>query len=312
VWQASKTGDAVVVHYYSHSPALGVFLRGWCKLLGVVFTVDLCEWKPAIPRARWADKWYYKAFRLSQADGVIVISKFLAQQCRLLAPRTPVLKVPILFDPAEFGPACPRPPSAAKDPYVLWCGQLSGYIDSVLWLARAVAGAHGRGSKVRFLVVGECSSEAAAKLRATAVSAGLPKDSLVLTGYLERRELLRLLAGASALLAPLQSGLRSEARFPIKLAEYLATGRLVVTNAVGEVTSYLEHRHSALVVPPDNLKLFSESIAWAVENKEAARQIGLRGREVALQNFDFRLHGPRVAQFFADIMASTRRSEVSA
>ena len=61
-------------------------------------------------------------------------------------------------------------------------------------------------------------------------------------GQLPRAELLDLYQDASVLLAPLFEDTRSIARFPTKIGEYLAAGRPVLTNAVGEVPEVLRRR----------------------------------------------------------------------
>jgi len=48
-----------------------------------------------------------------------------------------------------------------------------------------------------------------------------------MAGFVPRPELLRLYRQSSLLLAPLFDDVRSEARFPTKIAEYLGSGRPV-------------------------------------------------------------------------------------
>ena len=102
-----------------------------------------------------------------------------------------------------------------------------------------------------------------------------------LVGYLSREELLELYDRAYALPIPLFDDLRSRARFPTKIGEYLAAARPVVTNAVGEIPRYFTDGEDAVVCPPGDPVAFGDAVAGLLSDPARAARIGERGRRVA-------------------------------
>ena len=120
-------------------------------------------------------------------------------------------------------------------------------------------------------------------------------------GYVERDRLLQLYADASALLIPLFDDLRSRARFPTKVGEYLASARPVVTTAVGEMERFLTDRDTALVSPPGDPAAFAENLIAVLDDPELAARIGDAGRGLAEDRFEYSRQGPALRAFLDDL-----------
>src|SRR5207302_1804391 len=73
-------------------------------------------------------------------------------------------------------------------------------------------------------------------------------------------------AGAAVLAIPLFDDVKSTARFPTKLGEYLASGRPVVTNGIGEIPRYLKDGVNAVIVPPGDARVFGQAIAEVLDH----------------------------------------------
>jgi glycosyltransferase involved in cell wall biosynthesis len=118
-----------------------------------------------------------------------------------------------------------------------------------------------------------------------------------------------LLAKASILVLPRAWGTFSQAGFPTKLGEYLATGRPVVVTATGDIPDYLTDRHSAFLVYTDGIAAFAQQLGHVMRNMAAAQVVGQRGRKVAEEEFDVNRHSRRMLDWFGKIDAVRNQSK---
>ena len=90
----------------------------------------------------------------------------------------------------------------------------------------------------------------------------------------------------------------SNAGFPFKLGEYLATGKVVIATSVGDVPRYLKHMISAILVKPENDYSIAEAMLFCIQNPKICRRIGSNGRLLAEENFD----SIRISEKLLDIL----------
>ena len=68
-----------------------------------------------------------------------------------------------------------------------------------------------------------------------------------------------------ALLIPLSNSEKDKARFPTKIAEYLASARPVVSSNIGEFANYATNNKNAVLCEPDDIAGFANGIITANE-----------------------------------------------
>ena len=120
-----------------------------------------------------------------------------------------------------------------------------------------------------------------------------------------RNDLPMYLAQASILVLARPSSRQSEAGFPTKLGEYLATGKPVLVTRTGEIGSYLVDNFNVFFAPPDDISAFAERIRYILQNPEEASAVGRHGQEAALRFFDYRENG-RKLNAFLDQLTNTK------
>jgi glycosyltransferase involved in cell wall biosynthesis len=295
----------ICVYLYGEAPVLCLPVLLLSKLLRFPVIVELCEWKPAFKSANRLSNWYH-ILRVRLADGVLAISEDLERKATAILPaprKQNVLLHPILVDVNEAAVEKLQL-EIIKGTYVLWCGDFGGYFDSVTWLIRCCAVAFRRVEGLKLVLVGPLSDSLRLRLLGEIGAAGLPENQVIPTGYVSRQELWTLYSGAVALLAPLDSSERSQARFPWKIAEYLAAGRPVITNGVGEIPRYFTDGENALVARPDDEEAFVSKIELVAKNRALADRIGAAGRELALRRFHYAAFGETLLRFVAGLSAS--------
>lgn len=98
--------------------------------------------------------------------------------------------------------------------------------------------------------------------------------------------LLKLYSEAEGLLIPLQNTNQDKARFSQKIAEYISTGRPIITNNVGDIQIYFKHKVNAYIAESYDKKTFSEIMKDISLNPEEATQIGKQGYLTGVEYFD--------------------------
>jgi glycosyltransferase involved in cell wall biosynthesis len=118
--------------------------------------------------------------------------------------------------------------------------------------------------------------------------------------FLDQKQLYKLFASADLLLAPMHDNNRSAARFPLKIADYLMSGRPVLSSDIGEVAMTLKDGESAFLAKADDLRDFVKKMEIALTHPNRF-QIALNGRDIAIKNFDYKMNGKRLLEFVHSI-----------
>jgi glycosyltransferase involved in cell wall biosynthesis len=290
--------DALILYGRSHS--LLVQYSFLCRLLKVPLIVYIVEWTLAIPNRRAQqqqnDKRFY-AEVFDRADAVIVISRYLEDRATEGSSHRknplPCLRMPILCDPQVWQNV---QPAIRPKPYLLFCAYLDNYINDALFIIEAMSEVQVSG--IDLLMVGKASGKTQRAIQSKAENLNLQDRIVLRTDFVPTDELHSLYAGATALLAPLFNNDRSLARFPSKIAEYLMSGRPVVSCQVGEVAEYLQDEETAFLSEPDNLSAFAEKIQEALTSINRD-WVGQRGKKLAQEQFDYISRGQELLKFTA-------------
>ncbi len=296
-----RNGDLTAIYLYGNSLSCSLMrplLVALASRFNVPLIVELCErpWslkcKPSFLERHFSV--------LTGCKGAIVISDMLehwavaesAKRCK----NVDILRLPILVDIAEYQVA-----PLVDRPTVLFAGA-TGYTQSVKFILDSMNRVWQDRPECKLLITGaDWNSPVGLKLKEEIDNKNYI-GHVDMLGFVARHELLRICASAWVLLAPLHNDLRSKARFPTKIGEYLAAGRPVVSNTVGEVEQYLEDGVSAFLCEPDDPEKYGKKILEAINDPQKALEVGARGRQVAQENFDYIRHGTRLANFFTSLV----------
>jgi glycosyltransferase involved in cell wall biosynthesis len=248
---------------------------------------------------------------LACMDGAVSISRYLTEwaQAEAVRRRSPlrIVEVPILVDMAEQ----PQPhelPDA--EPMVVFSGAPE-YDETVGFIVRAMEYVWQRYPACRLMITGARPGDPAAEsLRRRLVAHETGRDDRVqLRGYLPRRELLDLYQDAWALLIPLFDDVRSRARFPTKIGEYLASARPIVTTSIGEMARLFTDGENAFLCSAGDAEQYGLKICAVLADKEMADRVGAAGREFALAHFDYERHGRPLVEAFDQVCRDAERGE---
>lgn len=166
---------------------------------------------------------------------------------------------------------------AAARPLVVYAGSLYAGkgCEQILLAAREMP-------EAMFVCVGGRDFEVE-QLSERAASSGL--TNVGLTGRVPHAEVPSYLLAADVLIAPFTEDGRDVAgkviipfASPIKLFEYMAAGRAVVTSNVGAIPEVLRHEENALLVSPGSVAELVGALTRLLNDKALAKRLGAEAR----------------------------------
>ncbi|HOR02705.1 MAG TPA: glycosyltransferase [Candidatus Syntrophosphaera sp.] len=223
-------------------------------------------------------------------DGIMPISSFLADLTLRRNPNKPVQIVPVLADYGYFSQA-KLPEELSGRIYFLFCAGV-GYSETIEFCIRAFKQMNNQTANLVLILSGKKNQ--VDRFRVEKAKHG----RIIVYNALPYDELFALYSGARALLIPLRENHRDEARFPQKIAEYLSSGRPIITNSFGEINHYFPDGRDACVLSSYDTRLYAEAMDSLVGDKGLADILGNRGRELGQRNFDYRAVAKSLEDFF--------------
>ncbi len=232
------------------------------------------------------------------ASGFVVISSHLEKKYRELGQgRTPIHHRPISVDMDHFPPGPSRMNSMVS---LFYAGSFGRKKDGLSVLLDAFDRLAESRKNVRLVLTGKGDSGSMNSFFSR-VEASLHKERIDYMGYLDDKDYFSALNSSDI---PCMTRIDSEytnAGFPFKLGEFLAAGKPVIASRVSDVGSFLENRHSAMLVMPGDSSEIFEAAEYLLDNPEHAAVIGARGRDVAISFFDYRQQGETLLSFLKNI-----------
>jgi glycosyltransferase involved in cell wall biosynthesis len=217
---------------------------------------------------------------LEASDRVVVPSRTSAAfALRLGVPSTRISVIPNAVDVGRFAPG-PPPPDAP--PFrLVYVGTLAPW-QGLACLVEAIALLRGRGM-VELHVVGPVKGTWGRAL-ATLARRLRVHHAVRLSGPMAHADLAPVLRTAHACVAPLPADPRNALQgcCPLKLLEYMAAGRPILSTRVTPVEEIVEHGVTAHLVRPGSATALADGIAWMLEHPAEREALGARAREAAL------------------------------
>jgi glycosyltransferase involved in cell wall biosynthesis len=223
----------------------------------------------------------------AKADGVVVISSYLAEKYATLArDASKVHLIPTIID-CQLWQGGPEP--IRETPVILYTGCLAEQ-DEMENILIALARLRDQGLGFRFIMLGgnfrKDEGGRAARIK-TQISTLSLEGMVEQRGFVPHDQVRAEVAHANILINIRRDGVWSRSGLSTKLSEYLASGRLVVSSQLGDVGRYLKDGESALLVSGRcTADEITSALGRALSSAELRARIGAAGRQVALNWFD--------------------------
>ncbi len=289
VLRRAMAGTYDVIHSHEEGSFIGAVLAGFLgrphlydmhsSLPQQLTNFDFSRSRLLAGAFRWMERFVIRRSRV-----VIVICPHLAETVRGLDPVVPTVLIenaPGSGDtPVEGSGAAVRASLGleASTPVILYTGTFEAYQGLDL-LFRAAAHVARQRPDVRFVLAGGRPEQVeAARRDAVAAGAG---DVVLFAGQRPSGEIPAYLDAADVLVSPRSTGTNT----PLKIYQYLRSGCPIVATRLLTHTQVLDDEVAILTEATP--EAFAAGILRAIQEPEAARQIGARARHLAETKYSY-------------------------
>ncbi len=296
-----------VVIFYSRNSLLISNVALFCRLLRIKTVAEVCEWP--ITKYNSNHRFFNNAYKyctkaVLKADAALPISAYIENQLAVVANLSntslPMLRIPIIVDVKEGQSS--NTDSLFPYSYLFYSASLA-YFDIIKLLIDVIKELDNRGVVISLIITGTGEPIYANSLIDYATNLGI-QERINLLGWVDEAKLDKLQTSAKALLAPLYDTLENQARFPTKIGHYLASGTPVISTRVGDVATYLFHEKNAYLADGCTPTLIADTVESILSNPILAHKVGLAGKDLAKNEFDYRIHGINLYNFLLQVVTS--------
>lgn len=228
------------------------------------------------------------------ADGIFCISHYLMDFYKERGiPQHRLLLVPSTVDPARFSVNVEKP---FPFRYIGYFGNLTFNRDNVDVLIEAFSLLAVKYPSVNLVMGGPGHENDRKKIVKLAADLGI-SDRVILLKYMPREEIIKYIVNSDILVMVRAKDMKSQASFPSKLTEYLATSRPVISVDVGEISMFLTDGENAFIVEPGNKIMLAEKIDLVLTGYESATKTASRGKRLADTVFNYSYQAKRIIPF---------------
>jgi glycosyltransferase involved in cell wall biosynthesis len=267
----SRPASAFIYQRYSLNNLAGLILsRRWKVPLILEVNASEVKW-----RQEWSTLRYTRLstacerLLLRRADRVLVVSDNAHRDLLEMGADPERLRmIPNGVDPDRFADATPRRLDVPPGSFVIaFCGLFYRWHGTAT-LAEAFVRLRNKRPEARLLLIGHGEEEA--WVRDILRTGGVLGDCL-LPGIVTRDEVPGYLAAADAVVSP-HADLHNFIGSPIKIFEYMASGKPIVASRLAQLAEILTDEETALLVPPGD----PIALATALERLMGAPDLGRR------------------------------------
>lgn len=179
-----------------------------------------------------------------------------------------------------------------RKPIILYLGQLHGaqYAELFIRASKIVLKKH---PGTNFLIVG--GGEDLLRLKDVTKRLGL-QNRIIFTGFLDNNQVNQALATADIAVACFADTKQVRCKSPLKIAEYLASGKAIVASNVGEIPWMVGD--AAVLTKPRSTVSLAEGIIKLIEDNKLKKNLEIKARKRAEQKFDWSFVADKLLEMY--------------
>lgn len=226
------------------------------------------------------DAWIKDHIIIRLFDAYLPISHYLLEKCNKVSNKKKKLIVPVLADFSKI----PQQDNI-KERFTYCCGIWFIMRHPMLLDAMDLLVEKHRNAELVLILSG---NEKDIELFKENIKTRKCANNITIRTRVPFDELNDIYSSSLGLIIPLEpDSIADTARFSQKIAEYIATGRPIITNAVGEIPYYFKDKESAYITEY-SAEGFYKVMDEIISEQDKATQIGNNGFEVGKTHFDYR------------------------
>jgi glycosyltransferase involved in cell wall biosynthesis len=256
------------------------------KLFGIKFIAERTEMMFLDKKQHGIYKiknWIYERVIYKNIPVFLTISYSLQEKYKkLVSKNSPVLLIPVLIDEKDI-----YRPEIIRTKDLVYTGPLVQKKDGILTIIESFIKIAPDFPETRLVMTGNIEKTPERENIMKLVDNSPYSDRMIFKGFVTREDMITLLNSAAGLLLAKPSSDQADTCFPTKLGEYLTSGNPIVVTKTGEIPLYLEDGVSAYISEPDSVDSFASKLRDLLSDNEKARKIGMKGRETAIEKFNY-------------------------
>lgn len=238
----------------------------------------------------------YLKYIIPRFNGLIVISLELAKYFENYT-KSKILLLPMTVETDRFDGLVRE----KVEDYIAYCGSMDDEKDGLLDLIKAFKIVNQANNLIKLYLIGDNKNKKKLNEIYNEVKDSGISEKIVFTGFIERDKLPQMLVNARVLVLSRPDSIQARGGFPTKLGEYLLTGNPVVITDVGEHSYYLKNEESAFIAKPNDPTDFAEKVLKALNDPISSKRIGLRGKQVAYESFNYKIQAQKLYVYISDM-----------
>lgn len=245
---------------------------------------------------------YYLKTLIPEFDGIFVISDKLKSY--LSKYNQNIEKILTVVDTQFFSSINHR---IYDFPYIAYCGTMSGTKDGVPILIESFTQLSKTFPSHKLILIGDNRDKQKIKETLDTIAHFDIQEKVVFTGLINRDDMPGLLGHADLLVVSKPENEQNSGNFPIKIGEYLATGVPVVVTKVGEISKFITDGLTGFISLPNSAESFFLKMDEALTDYEKAKEIGIKGKQIAEKIFGYKIQAKRMCDYINKINMSNGR-----
>jgi len=210
-----------------------------------------------------------------------------------------------LFKPMDVKKARAELGLSRTDNYVCFVGSLFRW-HGVEYLIKSIPLILKQCPQTRFLIVGD--GEMKQELIELARHTGI-QDKVIFTAMVPYKKVPLYINASDVCVAPsVRERNQRSGVSPLKLCEYMACGKPVVTSRLSGLEMIAEN-HAGILVEPENPLELATAIITLLKDRELGMQMGQNGRRYVVENRSWKIIAQRVAEVLNKASATASREQ---
>jgi len=235
---------------------------------------------------------------LKTFDGILLITQHLIDFYKSkLHNDKKILLVPSTVDPARF-----TKEKTKNNPfkYIGYFGSINFERDNVDLLINSFSMIQKKIDNIH-LVLGGMYSDLEKKMLFDLISSLKIESKVHVLKYLSREEIIQYMIDAHIIVLVRKNDADTNASFPCKLTEYLATGNPVISVKVSEIPKYLTDCQDVFLTEPGDINELSEKLEFVLNNYQFATEVAKKGKELTDSIFNYKFQAKQIIEFIKSV-----------